>query len=58
MNKSVGLRLITNVINKLYKKNTIFNSNLNTKHIEFSNGDLYILERLLELKFLLLEREN
>ena len=48
INKLGKIKLINEIIDKLYRKNTIFgNDNI---HIEFSNSDLYILERLLEIK--------
>ena len=51
------IKLVTDIRNIVYKKNTIFDIKAKTEHIEFSDYDICMLKKLEELKLLLSEKE-
>lgn len=51
--QSKSMRFLNEIERALYKKNTTYDGDV--KHIEFSNTDRYILDRILELKILIPE---
>lgn len=46
-------KMVNDIINILYKKNTTYDKKTNITHRDFSNKDIYILERALEIKTIL-----